>query len=52
MVDTFFTEVYESKLETVRHWKKNNSDLRQIGSEGHAKYGYSTSDMKRDILKK
>ena len=30
---------------------KNNHELRQIDSEGHAKYGYATSDMKRDILK-
>ena len=29
---------------------KNNHELRQIDSEGHAKYGYATSDMKRDIL--
>ena len=26
--------------------------LGQIDSEGHAKYGCSTSNMKRDILKK
>ena len=30
---------------------KNNHELRQIDSEEHLKYGYATSDMKRDILK-
>ena len=34
----------------VKDIEKKNYELRQIDSEGHAKYGYATSYMKRDIL--
>ena len=50
-VDTFFTEVIKGNRKLfVSDIGKNNHELRQIDSEGHAKYGYATYDMKRDIL--
>ena len=52
MVDKFLQRFIKGNRKLfVSDIGKNNHELRQIDSEGHAKYGYATSDMKRDILK-
>ena len=47
-----FNKDFLKNFLTVEEQKpKLKPQLRQIDLEGHAKYGHSTPDMKRDILK-
>ena len=47
-----FQQRFLKKFSTAEEQKpKIKPQLRQIDSEGHAKYGNSTPSMKRDILK-